>query len=525
VKPWRLAILLLVCLVPRAWVAWQQDTICPDAVPYLQSAEDFQQGKYSESFDYLSLNIYPAVMLLLRRTGVNWLLACEAWSVLMSTLAVLPLYGLVRRQLDERTAIVAGLLYAMHPRLILYSPLILRDPTFWFLFLLSLYLAWRAATELRWWLLAAGGAAFLLTIHTRSEGWLLVFPLAIWTVGRLWTAPGWKRRLLWGIPICIAVVPAVTVLVNVTLLRHESKWEVAGMRHFQYAWQWLRTGEGIGGGLSQFSFDENGTVPLGSAQDRAALPGAQGWPAAKVSEKLLVRFVKSFTYIYGLLILAGLWALRRRLWRSDLLPYFLIAGTMFAGIWIRYNLLPIDERYFFTILLVALPGSAAGMLQIADWIARLAARLRPTPDLRPAAVLALLAVVAVGGAIDGIHAGRFMFRAWREQADLGRWILDRQGPQKGVAGNSSEMRLLAHYARGYLVFDERFRYTPVPPTPANPMWLPQVLVVWEGQNRSEARALCEELLDRQTELGYQRVPADVLPPSCQAMAVLVKTQR
>jgi hypothetical protein len=42
----------------------------------------------------------------------------------------------------------------------------------------------------------------------------------------------------------------------------------------------LRTGEGIGGGLSRFSFDENGTVPLRSVAGPAGSPG-RGSPAGR----------------------------------------------------------------------------------------------------------------------------------------------------------------------------------------------------------------------------------------------------
>ena len=79
----------------------------------------------------------------LHRLGFDWETAAEFYGVLLSTLAVLPLFGWVRRQFDDRVATVACLLYAFHPKLIEWSPEAVREPSFWFFFLLALYLAMR----------------------------------------------------------------------------------------------------------------------------------------------------------------------------------------------------------------------------------------------------------------------------------------------------------------------------------------------------------------------------------------------
>ena len=47
----------------------------------------------------------------------------------MSSLTVLPLFGWTRRQFDDRLATIACLLYAVHPKLIEWSPELVRDPS------------------------------------------------------------------------------------------------------------------------------------------------------------------------------------------------------------------------------------------------------------------------------------------------------------------------------------------------------------------------------------------------------------
>ena len=80
----------------------------------------------------------------------------------------------------------------------LYSPLTIRDPMFWFLFLLTLYWGWRAVVEVRIGLFCAAGIACALAIHTRTEGLLLLAPLGLWVMFRWPAVAGCRLRLVLG---------------------------------------------------------------------------------------------------------------------------------------------------------------------------------------------------------------------------------------------------------------------------------------------------------------------------------------
>ena len=141
-----LLLLVLLCLLPRAFMAWKIGGICNDAAVYIQVAESFDRGSlHEDKHNRFALNLFPAVLMLLHRAGLDWELAGKLWNVAVSCLTVLPLYGWVRRQFDDRTALAAGGLYALHSELIRSSPEGFRDPTYWFLMVLSFYLLWRAA--------------------------------------------------------------------------------------------------------------------------------------------------------------------------------------------------------------------------------------------------------------------------------------------------------------------------------------------------------------------------------------------
>ena len=140
----------------------------------------------------------------------------------VASLAVLPLWGWLRRMFDDRLAALACLVYAFHGKLIAISPLIIRDPTFWFLMALTFYCIWRAVGEVRIGFFLAAGIALTLAIHTRTEGWLLVIPLLGWGACR-WSDRdrGERLRLVVGTLLCIAAIPAAIAAVNLTWLRDD----------------------------------------------------------------------------------------------------------------------------------------------------------------------------------------------------------------------------------------------------------------------------------------------------------------
>ena len=241
VRPWRpkiVALLLAACFLPRAVAAWNSDVLWSDSLHYVYASLALEHGDMQEAFGEFGLNIYPILLVPLRHLGVDWQIAGKWFGVIVATCAVVLLWGWLRRMFDDRLALIACLAYAFHGKLIIISPLIIRDSTFWFLFVLSLYFLWRAVSELRIGQFLAAGLAMTLAIHTRTEGWLLVIPLVGWCCWR--AIAGWDQRVGWdqraqanagppyratrarlalGCFLCLAVIPGTVAMVNLTWLR------------------------------------------------------------------------------------------------------------------------------------------------------------------------------------------------------------------------------------------------------------------------------------------------------------------
>ncbi|HUT10690.1 MAG TPA: glycosyltransferase family 39 protein [Thermoguttaceae bacterium] len=500
-----LALLVLVCLVPRVWAALRWNILWADTVTYLEATESLERGDLESAFSVLGLNVYPIILLWLRRLDVDWTAAGEWWSVAMATLAVLPLFGWVRRQFDDRVAAVACLLYALHPKLVAFSPLIIRDPTFWFLFHLTLYLAWRAAVEIRWRLFLAAGAALTLAVHTRSAGWVLLVPVILWPALRVPSAAGRRRRLVLGTMVCVAAIPVSVAVVNATWLRECPRWEMARAAHKNILQRWYE------------SLDEPlAPKPSVLQQETAApkYPAPLNVPPSGFTllRKLAVRFVKAYTYVPLLLALAGLWGWRRVFFRRDHQVVSLMALLMLAMIGIRYSQYGLDIRYFLPVVCVSFPWMALGLSATIDWIARTTQRRIAWSPRRRVWLAAgvVVAVVAAGSFDMKTSAGPLM----HQRAELGGWILQRFGPNRSIAAEANARELIVYYARGNFVGKSRLSVIRD--------LRPDLVVLENNPWNRDYWAACSETLVSRRGLRYDRVDEDRLPPGCRDVLVLVR---
>ena len=415
----------LLCLVPRLWMAGLVRSVCHDGYYYISAAAACRDGEWIYAFNYLNLNIFPLILVSVQSLGLKWIVAGKLWSVLVSSLAVLPMFGWVRRLFSDRVAWAACFLYAVHPEFIEFSIEPVRDPTFWFLFNLCLYTTWRAVSEakLRWFL--AGGCALALAIHTRSEGWLLILPLGIWGI-RQWLLRADRRKgLLGGAAIWLAITPVLVVLINVTVLHDEPEWQWGRLGHFVTGWNWVK---------EKFHIAPPGPAVAGMVRSRKRIPktGMLATPAPPAQRKsvtlrrYLKEFASSFEQINLGLLMFGLYWSGRGLWTWDRSALLAVALTLAGGVWILYEKTGlINGRYFYPVYLALIPYCAIGLLSAfeawGDWAERSdRAWLQP----RQTMALILLLFITVGwiDAFTTRHSSREC------EAELGVQLAKNYGP-------------------------------------------------------------------------------------------------
>lgn len=500
-----ISLLLLLCFLPRAWEALHRETVWTDSITYHEASVALEHGNYDKAFEYLGLNIYPPILWAMRAAGLDWEVAGSWWSVLFGTLAVLPLYGWVRRQFDDRIALCAGALYAVHGRLIGMSAIVLRDAMFWFLLLATLYCAWRAIVELRWRHFLLGGVALTLCVHLRTEGWFVLPIAAVWAAVRFRALGRERLRLMLGCCATLAIIPLSVALVNLTVLRSHPQWDFVRRNHVTVVTNFKAPSPDVAAvALPQSDFE---TITI-----------AKGMSPWKNGGKLVHQWIKAHGYLHFGLAVIGILAVWRVFFRRDHLAEWGIVGCLFAALWVRSVYSGCDVRYFLPAALVAFPWMGIGFFTLASALMRRLPQLTAS-RLREAAAIAGLLAVATVPALWEVELSWCKFMDG--EAAIGRWIRHDIGPGVSIRTNTEDLRLVQYYSQSRLT--EPF-CVQAAMAGQSLDWLnaapPDLVIVRADRKRGTApyEQFAGSILDR--GLGYQRVPSDRLPTACDGMIVL-----
>jgi len=192
-----------------------------DGPVYIALARALTEGDVSSALLHPIHPLYPALIAgawgMLSPLGLSWEVVGGIVSISMGTAAVAALYAFVRSTFDGRTALLAALLFALHPAAIDNSANIQTEGLYLLLFFAgsaALYCALRDA-DLRW--AAVAGLCSGLAYLTRPEGIAIVIVAGLFGLWRL-AARRWRplRALAWlavlGIAAASCVLPYVGAL-------------------------------------------------------------------------------------------------------------------------------------------------------------------------------------------------------------------------------------------------------------------------------------------------------------------------
>jgi hypothetical protein len=499
---WLMLGLLLLCLVPRMVAALRIPSICIDGAVYVNTARALEAGNIRAALFEGAVNLYAVILMLLHRFGLEWEVAGAAWGVTISSLVVLPLWGWVRRQFDDRVALLACLLYAVHPKFIIESPEVMRDATFWFLFMLAIYSLWRAVAEVRYGWFIAAGAAITLSVLTRIEGIFLVIPLVLWTFWRFLALQEGRRKLLVGATACVLVFPLLLGLVNIIWLAGHADVATIRVSPLARVQPWLA-----------------------SLLGHEATEQDEAFGSAPHLGRMLWVFVPTMTRglapIFALLMFGGMWGWRRLWARRDHQALFITAVILLVGIWVQLWIdNNISRRYALPIVLMASPFAALGLWGLMARIQRIGQWLG-WQERRQRVVAGL---VLVGILFSGLgHTLTSNYDTRRMMADLGRWTGQAFADSPTVVGPSAFARIVPYYAAkgSYVVF-------PYAASDASMLKLvaenrADVVILWAAKPLGAAR--CLALRDQLKSQGLEPLAAGSFPKPVADIYVLARAKR
>lgn len=204
---WTLPILLSLAFAVRLYLVFHTYVIANDGVLYVKLAKLISQGQIEEAIRLHFLNLFPFIISLFQKVFINWEFSGQMVSAIFGSLAIIPFYFLIKCLFNRSVAIISSILFVCHPYLVRFSAEVIKEPTFWFFFLMTLWLGWEALTRKNPWLFALtsilGTTSFLL----RTEG-IFVLPLiAVWLFlkdAKTLTIT-YKKRILFALVVFLTV--------------------------------------------------------------------------------------------------------------------------------------------------------------------------------------------------------------------------------------------------------------------------------------------------------------------------------
>ncbi len=222
-----LIVLLGFSLLIKAVMIYQADILNRDAIRYINSAHELFQGNIAASFAYEKMMGFTFLLGLTHLLITDWFLAAKVLSGIALVLTTIPLYLISQELFGRRSAFCTALVFSVVPSISGRCTSVIKDPSFLFLTVLSLWLVLYAYKESNWFFTLIAGFFCCLSVLIRPEGVVffasvgsfLLFSLAFMADSRklnfkhllAFCAVPLTALLLVAIPFVTGMVPSETL--------------------------------------------------------------------------------------------------------------------------------------------------------------------------------------------------------------------------------------------------------------------------------------------------------------------------
>ena len=225
---WIITILLGLAFGIRLYMVYHTYLITHDGILYVKMSKLISQGQAGTAFSLLFFNLYPVITAVFQKAFTDWEFSGQMVSTVFGSLTIIPFYFLIRSLLGRPVAFISSILFVFHPYLVRYSAEVIRGPTFWFLFTMTLWVGWEAISRKRAWLFfltsLLGAVSFLL----RPEGIFVVPIVAVWVFLKNWETfkSTYRQRIFFAL-ILLLTVPILLSPAMLYLRKKTGRWHWA----------------------------------------------------------------------------------------------------------------------------------------------------------------------------------------------------------------------------------------------------------------------------------------------------------
>jgi 4-amino-4-deoxy-L-arabinose transferase-like glycosyltransferase len=217
--------LTMLAFIVRLYGVITAQIIAPDGIQYIVVAKMIASGSFHKITTFSFINIYPFLIVAFQKIFHDWEMAGRLVSALLGSLAVVPFYLLIRELIGNRIAFTASLFYIISPRLVEYSSDVLRDPSFWFFSITSLYCAWTAISRKKYVVLVLASLFVGMATFTKLEGASLVLIILLWMIWYYFDGGVSVKKLFAMMIVFIISFPLIAAPFFFALKNNLGKWE------------------------------------------------------------------------------------------------------------------------------------------------------------------------------------------------------------------------------------------------------------------------------------------------------------
>jgi len=225
-KVWPLiAILFTGAFAVRFYLAFTPNIITPDGILYIKTAKLIESGDWQNTLEFSFIHLYLFLIVFVKQIIPDWETAARMVSVLMGSLTTIPFFLLAKDMFGIPVAAISTLFYVINPRFADYSADVLREPTFWFFSMTSIWLAWRGISIKKPTTLAISSIFTGLSAFARIEGAAVFIIILFWICFKLKEEP---KKAFQYLIIFIFTFPVLISPMVFLFIERTGRWEFLG---------------------------------------------------------------------------------------------------------------------------------------------------------------------------------------------------------------------------------------------------------------------------------------------------------
>jgi hypothetical protein len=410
-----LLLLIGITFALRLYAVLTAQGIAFDSAEYGFVAREFLKSLYIKGLSSPAPPFYPFLIFLFSPDTTHVEITGRLISFFFGTLAIIPLFYLVKKAIGQKEAIFSALFYSFHPYLVTYSGMLMTEATYWGLLVLSVYFFWTGLKKEKVWKAMLSGFFIGLAYLTRPEGIGYVLVYLIWAVVEGGLKKKWLKRSIF---IGVLILTVFIFVIPYVIYIHQETGE------------WLISKKAVEHQSDLFKKrTEQGDPSIGIEQDKPIKGNFENlWITHNIIQFLpsvTYRYLRAYHFSLWLFLFFGLIRVRRKVIDYELF----IASLVLFHLVSLSTFLPSTIRFSIPVIPLSLFWAGTGLLEMKRYLEKI-------KGANAEKVIFLLVALVVLSQLPQSLKPERSFRAGQKK--VGLWLKRNTPPGAIIMSNSPQ---------------------------------------------------------------------------------------